>query len=128
MSQRNVTTELYVTLVRGTSEQAAKLCRQLEIISIGRRSLHSEALDVSRNLTKRLCAPGFCNDLHDSAAGMSILRLKARRFHLHFLDERKIDSGAKRAIGTGPNTHPAECRVVDRNTIRHIGILKPARS
>src|SRR5258708_18098073 len=75
-----------------------------------------------------LRAAGLGHDLNDTTARVTILGLEATSLYLNFLHEREVDAGAERAIAARPHPETSEGRVIDRNSVRDVGILKTGRT
>src|SRR5437773_10188591 len=85
-------------------------------------------MEVTCHLPIGLCAARLGHDLNDTAAGMAVLRLESAGFHLDFLHAGLIATGTQSSVGTRPDTEASESWVIDRNSIRNIGILQSTRA
>src|SRR6267143_2704774 len=128
LAKRNVPADFGVAFVGGIAQVAPKLRgrSKLWIIGIGRSGLHSQRMKVAANLAVSLRAARLRDNLDDTAAGMTILRFKSARFDLDLFNEGQVNAGTQSAVGTRPNAQPTKGRVINRHTVRYIGILKSA--
>src|SRR6266566_6073256 len=83
-------------------------------------------MKIPADFAMGLGATRLGDDLDDAAAGVAVLRFKAARLDLYFLDEGLVDAAAKRAVGACPHSQASEGRVVDGNAVRDIRILESA--
>src|SRR5579859_6543664 len=126
---RNVAAQLEVAFIVGVLEATAYLVggRKLRVIGVLVSVLHPAAVEIPASRAEELRAARLGNELDDTAADVAVLRFETARLDLDFLHKREVDTGAERAIHTGPHTDSAEGRIVDGNAVCNIKILE-ARS
>ena len=70
------------------------------IVRVQECILHGRRIEVSADGSMKRSAARFRNNLDDSAARMSVLRLESAGLDLNFLHEREVDARTERAIGS----------------------------
>src|SRR5712692_10228692 len=104
----------------------ADLVQRIEVVHIKGRRLQSARMEVGADLSMRFGATRFGHNLHDPAARMAVLRLKATGLYLNFFYKGKVNTRTERAVLTGQHSQTAEGRVVDGDAIGYVKICQAA--